>query len=147
MGSNSHFTIALHILSRIEMEHDKSQPYISSELIARSVNTHAVFIRRILSALNKAGLVEVRRGGVNGGWILAKSAEDITLLDVYDAVEEKPLNGLHHSEPNRACPIGRGIQPALYKYYESAEAAFRHDLAKTTLATLVAETLEHAAKE
>ncbi|HTG71886.1 MAG TPA: Rrf2 family transcriptional regulator [Candidatus Udaeobacter sp.] len=147
MGSNSHFTVALHILLRISFEKDKSQPYVSSEQIAKSVNTHAVFIRRILGALNKAGLVEVRRGGVNGGWILGKSPEEINLLDVYTAVVDDPLNEMHHSEPNRKCPIGRGIQPALSHYYESAEAAFRSELAKTTLAKLMHDTLDFAAED
>ncbi|WP_139998879.1 Rrf2 family transcriptional regulator [Paenibacillus paridis] len=144
MASNSHFTVALHILSRIYLDKDKNQPFVSSALIARSVNSHAVFIRRILGALNRAGLVSVRRGGVNGGWSLAKSADLVTLLDVYEAVEEKPLKELHYSAPNYACPIGRGIQPALTHYYESAEAAFRKELSKTTLTMLVQDTLSHA---
>ncbi|RXZ81640.1 Rrf2 family transcriptional regulator [Paenibacillaceae bacterium] len=144
MGANSHFTIALHILSRIRYEHSTS--YITSQTIARSVNTHAVFIRRILGALHKAELVDVRRGSVQSGWKLARAAGEITLLDVYDAVQAEPLQGMHHSEPNLNCPIGRGIQPALQAYYDAAEAAFRNELAKTSLEMVFQDTMSFAAE-
>jgi len=144
MSANSQSTIALHILSRIRYEADRTDAYISSDVIARSVNTNPVFIRRILSVLNKAGLVQVRRGSVNGGWKLAKKAEDITLLDVYDAVNGGPLQELHYSEPNDSCPVGRGIKPTLRLYYDRAEQAFRNELAATTLETVYQDIMENA---
>lgn len=144
MSANSQSTIALHILSRIRYEEDRKDIYISSDVIAHSVNTNPVFIRRILSALNKAGLVQVRRGSVNGGWKLAKKAEDITLLDVYDAVNGGPLQELHHSEPNANCPVGRGIKPTLMIYYDRAEQAFRNELAATTLEAVYQDIMEKA---
>ncbi|GGG54626.1 Rrf2 family transcriptional regulator [Paenibacillus radicis (ex Gao et al. 2016)] len=144
MGANSHFTVALHILSRIRYEQVKKgdlSVYVTSQAIAESVNTHAVFIRRILGSLHKAGLVDVRRGNVNGGWKLTRSTQDITLLDVYDAVVDQPLQEMHHSKPNQRCSIGRGIQPTLRKYYGAAEQAFREELSRTNMETIYEETM------
>ena len=62
-----------------------------SVYVAASVNTHAVFLRRILGDLVAAGLVAVREGRA-GGYRLARPPERITLADVYRAVEpEGPL--------------------------------------------------------
>jgi Rrf2 family protein len=146
MSANSQSTIALHILARIRFEKDRNDAYLSSDVIARSVNTNPVFIRRILTALNKAGLVLVRRGSVNSGWKLAKNAEDITLLDVYDAVSGGPLLELHHSEPNDNCPVGRGIKPALRQYYDRAEQMFRNELAAATLESVYQGIMDEAEK-
>ncbi len=54
-------------------------------MIAESVNTNAVVIRRILGMLKNAGLVDMKRG--TGGSYLTKPIEDISLLEVYKAVD------------------------------------------------------------
>ncbi len=59
----------------------------------------------------------------------------------YQAVASTPLFKLHHSSPNQTCPIGRGIQPALLHFYSEAEAAMKQQLARTTVADVLRETL------
>ena len=108
-----------------------------SEWIAGSVNTNPVVVRRILSALAKAGLVTSTRGS-NGGSALAKSPERITLLDIQRAVEEEETPALHHQPPNPACPVGRNIQSVLVRVMDRAEAAKEAILATTTLADIAA---------
>lgn len=76
------------------------------------INTNPVIIRRSRGDLRRAGLVDVRPGA-GAGWSLAREPAAITLLDVYDAVAQEPLFGMHRTEPNLACPAGRGIRPAL----------------------------------
>ncbi|GCE29336.1 hypothetical protein KDA_48200 [Dictyobacter alpinus] len=44
---------------------------------------------------------------------------------VYDAVEQEPLFELHHALPNQSFPVGRGVQPALKRFYSDAEAAMK----------------------
>ena len=89
-------------------------------------------IRRTLGLLRKGGLVISHRGA-KAGWTLAKSPNKITLLDVYEAVEDDPLFGMHYSTPNQRCPIGRGIQPVLSKVYGTLEDQLRQQLAKVTV--------------
>ncbi|GCE28884.1 Rrf2 family transcriptional regulator [Dictyobacter alpinus] len=139
MRSNSHFTVALHILTWIALA-SQQQDNITSDQIAGSVNTNPVFIRRILGMLHKAGLVNVQRGA-GSGWTLTRPPEQISLLEVYQAVEQSPLFELHHTLPNQECVIGKGIQPALTRFYSDAEAAMKRHLAQSTVADVLAETL------
>ncbi|WP_248928464.1 Rrf2 family transcriptional regulator [Paenibacillus hamazuiensis] len=137
----SRYSIALHILAWIaEMTKDRDE-FVASDRIAASVNTSPVFIRRILGSLGKARLVIVQHGGTGAGWKLARNPDSITLLEVYEAVVQKPLFELHHSTPNSGCIIGKGIQPALNPIYSSAEEAMKRQLAQVTIADLLEETL------
>ncbi|MCH5585552.1 Rrf2 family transcriptional regulator [Shimazuella sp. AN120528] len=143
--SNSHFTIALHILARMALVAEKNK-VITSKEIATSVNTNPVFIRRILSLLEKSNLVVVQYG-TGSGWKLARNPDNITLSEVYQAIKQKPIFGLHRSIPNQNCPIGKGIQPVLKYYYSDVEKALHSKLAKTTVADLLGETLTLSSQE
>ena len=59
----------------------------SSEEIARNVCTNPARVRKVLAKLERAGLAE-GKNGYQGGCALAKSPEQITLLDVLDALGE-----------------------------------------------------------
>ncbi|KAF9116212.1 hypothetical protein BGX30_006014, partial [Mortierella sp. GBA39] len=100
-------------------------------------------MKRILGQLAKAGLVLVQHGGTGAGWKLARLPEEISLLDVYEAVVQTPLFELHHSQPNPSCIIGHGIQPALQTVYEDSEEALKRRLAQESIRDLVASSLEH----
>ncbi|QBD82377.1 Rrf2 family transcriptional regulator [Ktedonosporobacter rubrisoli] len=142
MSTSSRFTVALHILTWMALV-SRQREIVTSDQIAASVNTNPVFIRRILGLLEKAHLVTVQHG-TGAGWKLAHKAEEISLLDVFQAVEQAPLFEMHHSQPNQACPVGRGIQPALKGFYENAENALKQQLAQTTIADVLQETLTFA---
>jgi Rrf2 family protein len=141
MSANSQLTVAIHIPSWMALVERNRPGPVTSERIALSVNTNPVVIRRALGLLQKAGLVQSQRGA-NAGWVLAKRPTAITLLDIYNAVETGPLFAMHHSTPNQTCPVGRGIQPTLKDVYGGLERALRRDLAKTTVAQVLAETVD-----
>src|SRR5262249_56537773 len=111
-----------------------------SDRIALSVNTNPVVIRRALGLLRRAGLVRVQRGNT-GGWSLARSVDSISVLDVYRAVEQDPVFALHPSPPSQACPVGRGIQPALRRVYGGAAGALESALARSSVPEVLAEPL------
>lgn len=140
MAANSRLTIAVHALAWLALAQRRRTDRLTSDQVAASVNTNPVIIRRSLGELNRAGLVRVRRGAA-AGWSLARPPAQITLLDVYDAVEREPLFALHHTEPNLECPVGRGIRPALGEVYGSVEAELRRALARTSVADVLEETL------
>ncbi len=117
------------------LAHSPDEP-LTSERIAGSVNTHPVFIRRILGRLSKAGLV-VSQAGVGGGWRLRRSPETMSLLEVYQAVEEKHLFSLHHRSPNPHCLVGRNIQHSLAGIFAEAERALEEKLATRTVARVL----------
>ena len=68
-------------------------------------------------------------------------ADDITLLDVYDAVESAVPFGLHRTEPNPDCPVGRGIRPVLGDVYDGVQHVLRGELARTKVADVLRRTL------
>jgi Rrf2 family protein len=140
MAANSRLTIAVHALAWLALAQRGGRQRLTSDQVAASVNTNPVIIRRSLGGLRRAGLVSVRRGA-NPGWSLARRPEDITVLDVYDAVESRPLFALHHAEPNLECPVGQGIRPALQTVYAGAEQALRAELGDTSIADVLHETL------
>src|ERR1700729_689002 len=116
MAANSRLTVAVHALAWMALARRQGREVLTSDQVAASVNTNPVIIRRCLGDLRRAGLVRVRHG-TGAGWSLARPSEDITLLEVHDAVGPEPPFGLHHTEPNLECPVGKGIRPALDQVY------------------------------
>lgn len=134
MQISTRFTIAVHVLMCVA--HFSGDYKTTSDFIASSVNVNPVVIRRTLGKLKAAGLVTVEAGV--GGTALARPAEKITLLDVFDAVESTPQDLFaFHENPNPACPVGHSIHAALDCELADAQAALRARLAQTTLADLL----------
>ena len=140
MAANSRLTIATHALAWLALAQQRGRGQLTSDQVAASINTNPVIIRRSLGDLRRAGLVSARRGA-GAGWSLARRPEDITMLEVYDAVELEPLFAMHHAEPNLECPVGSGIRPALHRVYGGAEQALRRELGGTSIADVLRETL------
>jgi len=128
---NSRFAVAVHILTLLEQS--GGEP-VTSEFIAGSVNTNPSFVRRMLSVLAKAGITTSQMG-TGGGALLARPAGQVTQLDVYRAVDEGEVFGLHE-QPNPACPVGRNIQAELQDCFDAAARAMQAELARTTIADL-----------
>ncbi len=63
------------------IEKTEGQRLPNSDWLADSISTNPVVVRRLLSLLNKAGLIKSVRGK-NGGVQLAKNAADINLKDI-----------------------------------------------------------------
>ncbi|MDR1046122.1 MAG: Rrf2 family transcriptional regulator [Candidatus Adiutrix sp.] len=135
MNNDTRLAVAAHILALLSLA---GEGYIKSELLARSVNTNAVVIRRLMSRLKKAGLVEVRSGV--GGTTLLVPPGKITLLTVYQAVVPKPsaCPFYLHQNPNSKCFVGRNIHGALEMPFAKVNQAMRDSLASTTIADIAA---------
>lgn len=137
MQLSSRFPVAVQLL--ILMAWCPDDYKLTSEVLAVSVNTNPVLIRRIMGYLKKAELVAINSGA--GGAKLMRDAGKITLLDVYRAVEltnQDSLFGLHET-PNLRCPIGSRINSVLTPYLEQARSALEISLAQVTIKQLTAE--------
>jgi DNA-binding IscR family transcriptional regulator len=141
VAANSRMTIAVHALAWMALAQRRGHTVLTSDQVAASVNTNPVIIRRSLGDLGRAGLVRVRHGA-GAGWSLARAPEEITLLEVYDAVGQESPFGMHHTEPNLECPVGKGIRPALSQIYSGIEQTVRRELALVSVAEVLSETLQ-----
>jgi len=129
---------ALALLARSEHGHP-------SGLLASSVNTHAVFLRRILRDLVDAGLI-VAREGRKGGYRLSRTAERITLADVYRAVEPDGPVAPSPCEPDERCPVGAGMRAAFAGAARTAEKGLLSALGSFTVADLARSAVREGRK-
>jgi Rrf2 family protein len=136
MLSSSRFVVAIHALSVIARAGGRNP--VCSSVVAESVNTNPVVIRRLMRDLEKAALVSSSTGRA-GGFTLSREPGSITLADIYRAVEEEGTFRLHKTDPQSRCPVGCQILKILSVPLQSAESALAHSLAKTTLSDIAAQ--------
>ena len=129
------FSTAIHMLILVS----EAKTPMNSEQIAHSVGTNASYVRKVAALLSRAGIIEGRRGV--SGFSLLKAPEDITLLDVYRAVEQ--TEDVHvfdvHQNPSDECIVGRNIRPVLNGVFRQAEQVVERKLAGATLADCMAQ--------
>lgn len=145
MQISSRFTIAVHILTAIE--YFQNDYKVTSQFLASSVNVNPVVIRRTLSQLKNAGLINVARG--TGGATIARPLNQITLLDVFNAVDSIENDTLFHfhDNPNTDCPVGRNIHHGLDDKLQKVQDAMENELKAITLADVVDDTEKYIAEE
>ena len=106
----------------------------TTDQVASATRVPKAYLSKVLQGLVRAGLVHSRRG-LGGGMTLAKSPEELTILEVVDAVDPIgriktcPLGLSSHGVT--LCPLLRRLDAAL----ATVEDAFR----RTTLAEVLAE--------
>ena len=133
MRANCRFAMAVHVLTVLAHRHGEGA---SSMMLAASVNTNPVIIRRLLLALQAAKLVETRKGP-GAGSRLSRPPRLINLAEVFRAVECDESFAMPRRSPNEAYPVGQCIRGALAQVFHSAREALEKDLARTTLASIV----------
>lgn len=129
---NSRFAVAIHILSLVAAG---PREQVTSEFIASSVNTNPVVIRRISGMLRKAGLIQSNIG--TPGSILTKDPQEISLLEVYQAVQNKDDLFSIHENTNPNCMVGKNIQRTLEESFYKAQLAMENELANQSLHDII----------
>lgn len=126
------FSVAIHILVMLAT----SSESLNSEKLAQSVGTNPSYIRKILALLKKKNLVESHRG--KSGIKLTKQPEEISLLTIYEAVEEqKPTFFQIHQHPNPQCPVGKNIKETVFPIESKLEKQIAESLASENLADVI----------
>ena len=127
------FSVAVHVLILVS----ESPTPINSDQMAMSIGTNASYVRKILSLLKKAGIVDGHRG--ISGYTMLLPPEQLTLLQIYQAVMEQPKPHLLdiHQNPSDRCIVGRHIRPVLSGMFAGLEDAFANALAEKTLADCI----------
>lgn len=104
----------------------KCEGMLSSAAIACDVQSHATFLRRVLAQLTHAGIVEAREGR-NGGYYLKRRPDQITLADIFLAVQ----SDCSEQEVREECAPGRQKLEAIMEEVQkqTVELLKQHTLA------------------
>ncbi len=129
---NQQFTFAVHIMTALGF----SEEVMDSQTLAESVNTNPVVVRRLLLALRRAQLVETYTGK-NGGARLLKKPAQISLLQIYDAVQPRPLIAISERKASRRCRVSCQMKQIMSGVASGAEEAVRRHLRAITLQSLL----------
>lgn len=133
MQFSSRLPVAVHILLAITFFEGREKT--TSVFLAGSVNVNPVIIRNVLGQLKSAGLITVKAG--EGGSSLAKKPEDITLLDVFRAVEKEEELFHFHENPNPECPVGKNVHTVLDNRLLAIQDAMKEQMESVTLRDLM----------
>ena len=125
--------IVVFVASKIEQ---KKFEFISTQQIADKLNIPASTSSVILRRLKKAGLIEAREG-VNGGVRLAKLPEQITVLDIFNAVEQS--GPMFPTQLKVIVEDGKGLRArqGILDVLANAEDAMKHSLDGVTVKDLI----------
>ncbi|MBV1926060.1 MAG: Rrf2 family transcriptional regulator [Rhodobacteraceae bacterium] len=129
MKRNSRLSLALHTLGH--MAGDPARKLTSAN-IAEHAGTNPVVVRRVLGKLREAGLLESEKGHA-GGWRLARAPSQITLADVYLALDES-LVATGGEETIPTCSVEHILQRKVAVVLEDIERSLVERLAVTTIA-------------
>ena len=123
---------AIHILAYLDIFKDGDR---SSKQIAASIEANPSVVRSLMSDLRRAGLIQSQQGAPNA--TLAKDPANITLLDVYHALNMN--HDLLHIDPktNPNCLVGANIQDTLNEVYAQVQVAAEAQLHATTLQDVI----------
>ncbi|MHA7777805.1 RrF2 family transcriptional regulator [Roseibium sp. M-1] len=142
MRTDSRLPRVLHVLLHL----DQTDEPVTSELIGKMLNTNPSLVRRTMAGLREAGFVVASKGH-GGGWMLAKSLEEISLADVYTALGSPQLFALGRSDDAPSCLLERAANQATSAALEAARETFQAELKTVSVADLLrphAETVrEH----
>lgn len=136
-ASSVHIMLALALMNRTE---EKKLP--NSDTLAESIRTNPVVVRRLLSLLNKAGLIKSARGK-NGGVQLAKNPSEINLKDIYLALQIEDSVKPHNKPPHKDCPVScsiHGIMSFVAEGYQKTNLKYLESLKLSELIKKVKST-------
>jgi DNA-binding IscR family transcriptional regulator len=134
MRRDSRLSGVLHVLLHMA----EQQGPVTSEVLARAMDTNPVVIRRIMAGLRDEGYVRSEKGH-GGGWTLACDLSQVTLRDVYAALGCPSLLAMGNRTEAPGCLVEQAVNAALDQAFHDAEALLLARFGEVTLAMLSAD--------
>lgn len=131
MRRDSRLSGVLHLLLHMA----QAERAMTSEVLARSMDTNPVVIRRILAGLREKGYVASEKGH-GGGWTLACDLSKVTLRDVYLALGAPDLLAIGNRTDAPGCLVEQAVNARLSKSFDDAEALLLSGFGEVSLAML-----------
>ena len=135
MSTSSRFAMGVHVLAALSLH--EGQPVASGKL-AQSVNTNPAFLRQVMGRLREAGFLRTRPGP-GGGAVLTRSAEDISLYDVFATMETLPLIATHCCAPTSDCTVATAMPKILAAVTGRVEQVIEQELRRTSIQDIATE--------
>jgi DNA-binding IscR family transcriptional regulator len=127
----------LHVLLHMA---EQSGP-VTSEVLAKAIDTNPVVIRRIMAGLRDQGYVRSEKGH-GGGWTLACDLSKVTMRDIYTALGSPVLLAMSNRAETPGCLVEQAVNASLNRAFADAEALLLARLGQVTLAALSADLHE-----
>lgn len=134
MRRDSRLSGVLHVLLHMA-EHGGP---VTSEVLAKAMDTNPVVIRRIMAGLRDHEYVRSEKGH-GGGWTLACDLSRITLLDIYNALGSPSPIAMGNRMEAPGCLVEQAVNAVLGQAFQDAEALLLSRLGEVTLARLSAD--------
>jgi Rrf2 family protein len=134
MKRDSRLSGVLHVLLHMA---EQNAP-VTSERLARAMDTNPVVIRRIMAGLREQGYVRSEKGH-GGGWTLACDLSEISLRDIYHALGQPSLFAIGNRTEAPGCLVEQAVNTALDKAFDDAETLLLSCLGDVTLAMIHAD--------
>lgn len=131
MKRDSRLSGVLHVLLHMA---ERDGP-MTSEVLARAMDTNPVVIRRIMAGLRDQGYVRSEKGH-GGGWTLARDLSEVTLRDIYTAIGGPSLLAIGNRTESPGCLVEQEVNASLTQAFRDAEALLLQRLGEVTLASL-----------
>lgn len=135
MQISNRFSIGVHILVLVARQNEEE--ILTSETLAGSVGVNPVIVRKVMSQLRQADLIQTKQG--MAGMELGRQPEEITLFNIYQATGGIGADKLfrYHDTPNPQCEVGRTIHRVLDHHLDEVKAAMEAPLKQQTLADIL----------
>lgn len=141
MKRDSRLSGVLHVLLHMA-ERDSA---VTSEVLAKAMETNPVVIRRIMAGLRDQGYVRSEKGH-GGGWTLACDLSAVTLRDIHTALGCPTLLAIGNRTEAPGCLLEQAVNAALNQAFHNAETLLLSRLGEVTLAMLIADVRERQAQ-
>lgn len=134
MKRDSRLSGVLHLLMHMATE----QRPLTSEVLAKSLDTNPVVVRRLIAGLRERGYVRSEKGH-GGGWTLACDLSAVTLRDIHEGLGSPRLLAIGHQSERPDCLAEQAVDAALGDAFADAEARLLARFGEVTLADLQVE--------
>ncbi len=133
MFGSTRFSLALHVM--VALAKNRGQR-LQSEALALSIGTNSSFLRQIVSKLRTGQLIDTKQGK-GGGITLVRSPSSISILEIFQSVEEECAIQTHNCNGVRQCIVADKIPAILQDLSAKVKSSVENELRDQTLQTVL----------
>lgn len=136
LSDTIHLLAAIQIVREVTSRNGQNPcKLLTSAALAESLHTNPAYVRKLMGCAVRGGLLVTTRGKARPE--LAKSASDISLLDMYRAVEGDNSLLKLDAHTNPVCNVGKAIQFSLGDAYAEVQRAAEEAMGSISLQDII----------